>query len=276
MLINRNSTYLLIILLIVMSVVQVFAQNTPRHRVKKMNSGKDVSKEVSTEVDQESDTAFVVSGFNDKGNSMQQIVKQRNLIGDTLHKIKSEDDFWYANAKTIRKGSQESNFSFLKWLTKTLSGTTARFVIWCILIGGMVFFFVFYLVNNEIGIFAPAKKKRVEIRNTNGLSDNIFEINFETALAGSIATKDYRLSIRLLFLRLLKTMKERKVIEYSIDKTNFDYLFQLNGTDYFNGFSTLIKSYEYSWYGEFAISEQQYTLIEKNFSQFQQQINHSY
>jgi hypothetical protein len=276
MLINKISTYFLITLLIVMSGVHVFAQVTSRHKVKKVDSGKGVSKEVSIDKDQESDTASIVSSFKNKGDAMQQAVIQRNLIGDTLHKIKSGDDFWYANAKTIKKGSQETKFSFLRWLVKALSGTTARFVIWCILIGGMVFFFVFYLMNNEIGLFAPAKRKMVEIRHTDGLADDIFEIDFETALAGSLATRDYRLSIRLLFLRLLKTMNERKVIEYSIDRTNFDYLFQLNGTDYFNSFSTLIKSYEYTWYGEFAVSEKQYALIEKNFSQFQQQINHRY
>jgi len=271
MLKNRNSTYSLILLLLVISVAQIVAQNTSGHRVKKVKTGIS-SQDVVTDINQESDTASVISGFHEKGDAMQQVGKQRNLIGDTLHKLKSGDDFWYA--KTIRKGSQESKFGFLKWLTKTLSGTTARFVIWCILIGGMIFFFVFYLVNNDIALLVPAKRKIVEIKNRDALPDNIFEINFDKALAGSLATQNYRLSIRLLFLRLLKTMNERKVIEYSIDKTNFDYLFQFSGTDYFNRFSTLIKSYEYTWYGEFVISKQQYTLIEKSFSQFQQQINH--
>jgi len=269
MLIKKISTYLLIILLAVLFVVQGLTQHRSSHRLKKIKPGRNGSMQVPVEVDVEPDTAFVVPGF--KSDSMQQVVLQRKLIGDTFHKIKSGDDFWYT--RIVKKGTQKSNFSFLNWVTKILSGTTARFVVWCILIGGIVFFFVLYLVNNEIGIFAPAKRKRVEIKNTDGLPDNIFEIDYETALAGSLASGNYRLSTRLLFLRVLKIMNERKLIEYSIEKTNLDYLFQLNGTDYLNNFSTLIKSYEYTWYGEFTISEQQYALIDKNFSQFQQQIN---
>jgi hypothetical protein len=103
--------------------------------------------------------------------------------------------------------------------------------------------------------------------------ENIFEIDFETALAGSLVAADYRLAIRLLFLRLLKIMNEKKLIEYSTDKTNFDYLFHLNGTGLFNDFSVLIRNYEYAWYGKFRLNEQQYGIIEKKFSRFQQQIN---
>lgn len=273
MLINRISTCYLVVLLMAMPVVQVFAQGASRDSVKNIDSGT-ITQDGSADINQESDTAFFSPGFNEKRNAMQQAVKQRNLIGDTLHKLQSGEDFWYANAKAIKKESQESKFSFLRWLTKRLSGATARFIIWCFLIGGMIFFFVFYLVNNETGIFVTTKRKVAENKNADVLPDNIFEIDFEKALAASLATPDYRLSVRLLFLQLLKTMSNRKVIAYSMDKTNFDYLFQLNGTDYFTPFSSLIKSYEYTWYGEFAVSEQQYALIEKNFSQFQQQINH--
>jgi hypothetical protein len=286
MLKNKICIYFFLVLLGIFPVTGLMAQDKAGGKVKTDSKIKDTDTLTGTskgglpEVEQEGpgDTDSAVSGFNNKSNAQQQPVVQRYLVGDTLHKIKSADDFWYADRKKNKElsaGSKGSKFSFWEWLPGVLSGRAARFVVWCVLIGSLVFFIVFYLMNQEMGLFASSGRNRGEESTpAEGLPENVFEINFETALAGSLAAADYRLSVRLLFLRLLKIMSEKKVIDYRMDKTNFDYLFHLNGTAYFNGFSELIRNYEYAWYGKFAVTEQQYGLIEKSFTEFQQQINH--
>lgn len=266
----RKSIYLFIILLFLLPVSKLSAQYSEKHEVNDIDS---VSGN-STDSIEEPDTSFLTGSANNRAK--QQAVIQRSLPGDTLRKIKSEDDFWYANTSANKQEPTTPQFSILRWLIKEISGKTARFVAWCILIGGLFFFIVFYLVNNEIGLFAPSKRKVPLETPMNALIEDIFEIDFEAALIKSLAVLNYRLAVRLLFLRLLIMMNEKKIITYSPDKTNFDYLFYLNGTEYFNGFSALVKCYEYTWYGEFVLSEQQYALIERNFSLFQQQIDQLY
>jgi len=88
-----------------------------------------------------------------------------------------------------------------------------------------------------------------------------------------LATQDYRLATRLLFLRLLRTMADRNIITYSIEKTNFDYLFELSGSQYFNNFSALAKGYEYVWYGNFTIQESQFAQLRQRLDDLTRQIN---
>jgi hypothetical protein len=67
-------------------------------------------------------------------------------------------------------------------------------------------------------------------------------------------------------------MSEKNIIQYKQDKTNFDYLLQLQPTNYYSSFFQLTRNYEYSWYGLFDISDEAYQLIKKDFEQFESKI----
>ena len=58
-----------------------------------------------------------------------------------------------------------------------------------------------------------------------------------------------------MYLRLLKKMSEQKIIQYTQDRTNFDYLLQLHSTQYYNEFFRLTRNYEFTWYGQFEVDE---------------------
>ena len=85
---------------------------------------------------------------------------------------------------------------------------------------------------------------------------------------GAAAAGNFRLAIRLMFLRSLKNMSEKNIIRYKQDKTNFDYLVELHPTTYYNNFFKVTRSYEYSWYGQFPVSEDAYRIIRNDFDQF--------
>jgi hypothetical protein len=98
--------------------------------------------------------------------------------------------------------------------------------------------------------------------------EDIFAINYQKEIDKAAAAKNYRLAIRLMFLRLLKTMSEQNVIQYKQDRTNFDYLTQLMNTRLYNDFFRITRNYEYVWYGKLSVSDETYAVIKKDFDQF--------
>lgn len=128
-----------------------------------------------------------------------------------------------------------------------------------------VAFLVWYLVKNNFIIFRRkptiAKDEKIEEPGTK----DIFSIQYNQSIEKALANKNYRLAIRLHYLQLLKIMAGKNIIKYRPDRTNFDYLTQLRPTDYYEKFFSVTRNYEYSWYGLFDISEEQYRKMEKGF-----------
>jgi len=75
-----------------------------------------------------------------------------------------------------------------------------------------------------------------------------------------------------MFLRLLKDLSQKNIIQYAQGKTNFDYLMQLHPTKYYRDFFRITRNYEYSWYGQFDVTEDMYHIIQSDFSNFDRQL----
>ena len=71
-----------------------------------------------------------------------------------------------------------------------------------------------------------------------------------------------------MFLRILKNLSDKKIIQYKQDRTNFDYLLQLHSTKYYADFFRLTRNYEYSWYGQFDIEPEKFSIIKNDFENF--------
>ena len=193
---------------------------------------------------------------------------QRRLPDSVLNRMQQDDDFWYANAlfekKKQKKASTYIPLGQRVWF-KTL--------IWLIIIGGFVTVLIIYLAGSDVGLFrkkpAPLKKQEEE----GEMPEDIFAINYQKEIDKAASRGDFRLAVRLMFLRLLKIMAERKVIQYKQDKTNMDYLFQLYPTAYHKDFFRITRHYEYSWYGKFDVSEDAFKYISNEINQFEKRLN---
>src|SRR6185369_2616844 len=95
-------------------------------------------------------------------------------------------------------------------------------------------------------------------------SENIFDINYQREIEKAVNAKDYRLAVRLMFLRLLKQLSQKKIIEYEQERTNLEYLSELNATGYYNDFFRLTRNYEYVWYGKFDVSRETFGVIKNH------------
>jgi hypothetical protein len=133
---------------------------------------------------------------------------------------------------------------------------------------------IIYLANSNVGLFRKGGKSIAASEADEVETDNIFEINYQREIDKAIANGNYRFAVRLMFLRALKNLSDKKVIQYKHDRTNFDYLMQLHSTKYYSDFFRLTRNYEYSWYGQFSIEPEKFSIIKSDFENFDRNMSH--
>ena len=201
----------------------------------------------------------------------------RNVSDAELNKLKSNEDYWYINQTPPRekrdtttpdineKGSRERSKPIFnnRWLNLAL---------WIVLIGGFAALLIWFLSTGDIRLFRK-KTKPVEEATEEEATEDIFEMNFEKEIQKAIHAGNYRTAVRLLYLRALRDLANHNLITYTHEKTNSDYLLQLAGTSYYKPFFRLTRSFDYSWYGQFEISQDSFGIIQNDFSSFKQQLS---
>ena len=81
---------------------------------------------------------------------------------------------------------------------------------------------MFYLKSNVRGIFygkqgeSKTKFKIVE--------EDINKMDFEKRINDAVNNRDYRLAVRLYYLKMLKLLSDKKIIDWQINKTNSAYV----------------------------------------------------
>ncbi|MEE1946118.1 DUF4129 domain-containing protein [Pedobacter sp. KR3-3] len=114
------------------------------------------------------------------------------------------------------------------------------------------------------------KSKGIEVPYEESL-ENIHEIDFDEQLDKAVQEGNYRLAVRLLYLKTLKHLSDRDVIHWQPDKTNQTYVLELQNENQRKEFAQLTYRFEYVWYGEFFIDKQSFEPIAQSFQQFNQQ-----
>lgn len=113
------------------------------------------------------------------------------------------------------------------------------------------------------------KPKAIEVPYEESL-ENIHEIDFDEQLDKAIQDGNYRLAVRLLYLRTLKHLSDRDIINWQPDKTNQAYVLEVKDETSRKEFAQLTYRFEYVWYGEFFIDKGSFEPISQSFHQFNQ------
>lgn len=103
-------------------------------------------------------------------------------------------------------------------------------------------------------------------------SDNIHEIDFKTRLDEAVRKQDYRNAIRLLYLLALRSLADKDLIKWKLNKTNQEYGKELKTKGLANDFAQITYFFEWVWYGHFEIDSQKFLEMRTAFQEFEQKI----
>jgi hypothetical protein len=207
-------------------------------------------------------------------------VNTRTVPDAELNKVKSDKAYWYVNTvppRNRQKGSspgvnekgdkeqedQQRGVFHFGWLNT---------VFWILLIAGFVALLTWFLSTANIRLFRKKVKEGEQELEEETYTD-IFHMDLDHDIQRAIDAKDYTLAVRLMYLQTLRALSDRNLINYSHEKTNSDYLFQLASTKYYKTFFRLTRSFDYTWYGHFQLSEDSFAAIRNDFSSFKQQLS---
>lgn len=134
-----------------------------------------------------------------------------------------------------------------------------------IIVLGFVLYFIIKTLADKEGNWIFGKKNKKTIIKDEDLHENIHEINFPQSILHFENQKDYRSAIRYQFLYVLKRLSDKKLLNWNPEKTNKDYIAELNSTNFSKDFKHLAYIFDYVWYGEFNIDEKQYQGFKNQF-----------
>lgn len=197
------------------------------------------------------------------------IIYKRHINDSTIKQMQLDEDFWYANRNIPKK--KINNTDSTNYLSQLLQQKWIKTLLWILILTSFAAIIIWYLSSLNIKLFRKAPTA-ISATEQEGIANNIFAINFDKSIAEAIQKSNFRLAVRLHYLQTLTHLAQKGLIDYKQDKTNSEYLAQLYKTDYYKDFFALTRRFEYTWYGQFNLSQATFEAVQKEFERFNKQL----
>lgn len=196
----------------------------------------------------------------------------RPIREERLEKLRQSADYRYEERETFQlwEWIGKSIDRILRYISRLFNwdmpipeADTWSVAVWilALLAAAAVLYIVFR--GNWSRLFS--RKKTTRQPDYSVLDENIHTLNFTDEIEAALREGNRRKAIRLFYLRTLKQLTDAGVLEWQVNKTNSEYLFEMKKPSLRQDFAFLCTAFEYIWYGEFEPSE---TLYEETFSRF--------
>jgi hypothetical protein len=192
----------------------------------------------------------------------------RKVPDSTVRRLKRDKAFAYANDDALlEKEEQREERQTSTWdgAYRFFSSDAVRVLMYVLL--GLFLIFVIYriiVVNNLY--FIPSRKKLVH--DDDGGEENISDENIDVKIRNAAAAGDFRTAIRYSYLKGLRLLNDKGWIRMHAQATNHDYLYQVSKYPVAGDFNFLTRVYDYVWYGEFVVNDEQYARLQTEFQKF--------
>lgn len=103
---------------------------------------------------------------------------------------------------------------------------------------------------------------------TQTVAERIHDYDLKTLIERAINEQDYTVATRLYYLFAIKTASDKGLIKWKKDKTNRDYLNEIQSMGLKEQFRQLTYIFERAWYGETVIEATDFVSVEKQFKTF--------
>jgi hypothetical protein len=221
------------------------------------------------------DTTLAKTNFNENDN----LVKYRQSHGfaymhyldSLLRKQKNiRSDTVTIDEKTGRIMRHHSTDSEISGIGKVLNSLPLKIFFWTLAVIFIVF--ISYKVLFKNGIFVRRKNKFIAENDESSMEDLGDISKYDTLIADAEKGNDLNLATRYLFLKTLKTLADKELIHFTAEKTNKEYVREMEQNNYSAEFQNLVRDYEYAWYGKFAVDQNTYENMKEAFTSFNQKV----
>tara|TARA_B110000046_G_C13018601_1_gene410009 strand:+ start:1870 stop:2580 length:711 start_codon:yes stop_codon:yes gene_type:complete len=189
--------------------------------------------------------------------------EERILSSNLKEKYAGKDFDYKEDAPVKKEKSSHIDAGIFKFLVFFMS------TIFPFLLAG---FIIFVILKALIGFDVRFWKQNKTIKRTKEKliyeDEDIHKVDFENLLNKAIDSQNFRLAIRYYYLMTLKCLSDKKIIDYHKDKTNSEYLFEIENTAIRSKFSYLSYVYTYVWYGEFPVDEKNFIAAQNKYQSF--------
>lgn len=116
-------------------------------------------------------------------------------------------------------------------------------------------------------------KKEIDTPEIDIYTENVHEMDFDTLITNALKNKDYRLVVRFLYLKNLKLLSDKELIDWKANKTNYSYQYELSDFSLRTKFLEVTLIFDYIWYGEFPLDEEKYRDISLRMNDFNKMVS---
>lgn len=202
-------------------------------------------------------------------------IEVRKFSSADVEKLKADPDLNYTQPPTVAESLWDRFMRLLGWFFSTLfeKATTTdlgRFIMYLLaIILGIVVIMMLLKVNAFKVFYSGADSGK---QNYQVFHENIHEMDFDALIKEATEKKEYRVATRLVFLHALKILSDKQLIDFKPGKTNHDYVEELTTGEIKTGLNELSFYFDYAWYGNFAINENQFQKVKGTFSFWKEKV----
>ncbi len=185
-------------------------------------------------------------------------VDVRLLSEDIIEKYKNDPEFNYDG------GPEETDDWITKiknWINQQLAtiwsskaySTVLDYLYYALMIVALILIIRGLIKGDRRGlIFGEIKTDEIKMMES---EEDITQLNFDELIISAIGRKDFKLAVRYLFLKSLKLLSEKGIVELRNNKTNHQYLLEIKNNRISGAFQIATSRFEWVWYGDSPIDE---------------------
>lgn len=201
-------------------------------------------------------------------------VQLRHFNKQALEQYKTQSDFKYETAKP-------EEFSLWGWieylvakLFNKIFSAHQQASILKILFYGLMVFAAIVIILNLLGVdmrsFFTGNSRQVMSYQL--AEEGVRELNLDQLISEALSNRQWRLAIRYHYLKALRLLTDKELIDWKADKTNMDYYYELKGGNLRDVFLEITGVFENAWYGHHDLTLADYNNFSGGFEQFYVQI----
>lgn len=202
-------------------------------------------------------------------------VTKKPLDQSQIEDYKNDDAFNYKEAlpednwwTRFKQKLNELWNAFMRWLSggEEAVGILAFIIriLPYLLILGLIALIVWIFLKIDSGNLLMEKIRAPETL----LSDDeelIQRQDLQELIDKALASGNYRLAVRFYYLLVLQKMSGKDLIDWQVQKTNHEYIFEIEDQELRSSFRTVTDIYDYIWYGNFEVDKTAFAKAETSF-----------